>query len=217
MPFVHDESESEWSDEDEMDEPPPPRADAFGYLTVPEYGGRRGRVRFPDPDPERGAAGLAGAASRLVGRLGRTDEADDERSISAILIPALRELGVRTIYWRYDGGHDEGFVWLDHARTVGGSRLDAPDVVDRLAADATVRALLDADLIDPQVNLRQALGELIDFGLGEAWATALLGKGFGTGEYSMYGAFSVDLETREILDDPDAEPITQNISLDRGD
>ena len=35
-------------------------------------------------------------------------------------------------------------------------------------------------------------------------ATVLLGKGFGTGEYELYGAFTANLETGELVDDPTA-------------
>jgi len=51
------------------------------------------------------------------------------------------------------------------------------------------------------------------FDLCNEWASMLLGEGFGTGEYSMYGAFTVDLETCAITDDRDADPIVENISI----
>ena len=35
-------------------------------------------------------------------------------------------------------------------------------------------------------------------------ATVLLGRGFGTGEYELYGAFTADLATGDLVDDPDA-------------
>jgi hypothetical protein len=45
------------------------------------------------------------------------------------------------------------------------------------------------------------------------WAAMLLGDSYGTGEYSMYGAFTVDLEACTIADDPHADPIVENISI----
>ena len=41
----------------------------------------------------------------------------------------------------------------------------------------------------------------------------LLGRGFGTGEYCMYGAFWVDLEACTIIDDGNADPVVQNITI----
>jgi hypothetical protein len=35
-------------------------------------------------------------------------------------------------------------------------------------------------------------------------ANRLLGEGFGTGECELYGAFTADLQTGELVDDPDA-------------
>jgi hypothetical protein len=41
----------------------------------------------------------------------------------------------------------------------------------------------------------------------------LLGKSYGTGNYSMYGAFTVDLETCMITDDPNAVPVVRDIEI----
>jgi hypothetical protein len=35
-------------------------------------------------------------------------------------------------------------------------------------------------------------------------AVKLLGLGFGTGEYDMYGAFTADFRSGELIDDPNA-------------
>jgi len=49
--------------------------------------------------------------------------------------------------------------------------------------------------------------------LCEEWAEMLLGRGYGTGEYSMYGAFTVDLDTCTVTDDSNADPVVQNITI----
>ena len=41
----------------------------------------------------------------------------------------------------------------------------------------------------------------------------LLGVSYGTGEYSMYGAFTVDLATCTITDDRETDPVVQNIRI----
>ncbi|MDU1690566.1 MAG: hypothetical protein E6848_13260, partial [Bradyrhizobium sp.] len=62
----------------------------------------------------------------------------------------------------------------------------------------------------------QKLAELRDVvsdQLVEEWAMLLLGRGFGTGEYCMYGAFWVDLEACTIIDDGNADPVVKNITI----
>ena len=41
----------------------------------------------------------------------------------------------------------------------------------------------------------------------------LMADCYGTGEYSMYGAFTADLEACTIVDDRNADPIGQNIRI----
>jgi hypothetical protein len=141
----------------------------------------------------------------------------------AVVIPALQQIGGRRIYGRYDGGNDEGFAWFDSLALKDGQRIDLDAVVERLH-DAQVHASLRAagvELEDPfsptasdsQIE-RAVLKSSIDR-LCDDWATMLLGRGFGTGEYSMYGAFTVDLEACTIADDPGAEAVVQNISISR--
>jgi hypothetical protein len=58
------------------------------------------------------------------------------------------------------------------------------------------------------------LKDILEFSLPEEWAALLLGEGFGTGPFSMYGAFTVDLETLTIHDDRDASvPENGNILI----
>jgi hypothetical protein len=80
MPFVYDETEIEWPDDDS--EPPPPRPDQFVYLAPPQFGGAREPFRFSIMAP--------GAA---------TGESDRRKKLAqqhlAIMVPALREIGGR--------------------------------------------------------------------------------------------------------------------------
>lgn len=46
MPFVYDETEIEWPEDDDDFEPPPPRADQFVYIPPPDFGGASAPVRF---------------------------------------------------------------------------------------------------------------------------------------------------------------------------
>ena len=65
-------------------------------------------------------------------------------------------------------------------------------------ADLVVVAPATADLL-----AKMAAGIADD--LATTFASRLLGEGFGTGEYELYGAFVIDLETGDMVDDPDAQ------------
>ena len=143
----------------------------------------------------------------------------------AAMIPELRKTGVRRVYCRYDGGNDEGFAWLDSVEMQDGERIAAAALPPRLR-DARFFDRLRAARVLRQSNMiydnpRFDIGSLPDpqkldhifRDLCNEWATMLVGEGFGTGEYSMYGAFTVDLETRAITDDRSADPIVENIRI----
>jgi hypothetical protein len=123
--------------------------------------------------------------------------------------------GVRRLRVCYDGGHDEGFARADGGYDDVGRELPLPEVVARLAATPHVDAIRDvvnrpggmnwhngekmyAAFTGAQV-IRTGLDEL-----GQAIAEVMLGEGFGTGEYELYGRFTADLLTGQIVDAPDA-------------
>src|SRR5712664_1093424 len=143
MPFIYDETDIEWPDDDDY-EPPPPRADQFVYLSPPEFGGAPEPARFAVAEPQQ-AAGPASAPDeppRSVeeSRRQREKSQEERRQLAfAFAVPELRKAGVRRVYCRYDGGHDEGFSRLDRAEMADGARLDA---------DALSRRLYDAGLLD---------------------------------------------------------------------
>jgi hypothetical protein len=86
------------------------------------------------------------------------------------------------------------------------AQLQEVQLLDKLCAAEVVRR---RDGVSDQQELEQFLGDT----LCAEWAAMLLGNGFGTGEYSMYGAFTVDLEACTIIDDPKADPIVQDIEI----
>jgi hypothetical protein len=200
MPFVYDETEIEWPDDDS--EPPPPRSDQFVYLAPPQLGGAREPVRFSVVAP--------GAA---------TGESDRWKKLAqqhlAIMVPALREIGGRRAYCRYDGGHDEGFAWLDSIELSDGARINADAVAQRLYDIQVHSRLRTAGLLNGprEFSDLEQLRDHLRHWLCNDWATMLLGDSYGTGEYSMYGAFTVDLEACTIADDPHADPVVENIAI----
>ncbi|WP_257170224.1 hypothetical protein [Bradyrhizobium sp. SRS-191] len=232
MPFIYDESEREWHDEDS--DPPDPRASDFVYLPAPEFGGQQEPVPFSllTPAGETAAAPADAAPAmwsifyglfsrrRSSAQISREilDNQQRQQLLFGLLVPPLRAAGVKRAYCRYDGGHDEGFSWLDHYENEAGDRLDL---------DALVARLLDMGVHDQLRRVKsrfrsaatfkhQKLAELravISDEVVEEWAMLLFGGGYGTGEYCMYGAFWVDLEACTIIDDRKADPIVQNITI----
>ena len=57
---------------------------------------------------------------------------------------------------------------------------------------------------------RRVISDALDE-LAHEIASQLLGTGYGTGEYTLYGAVTVDFETGEMNDDPDAEQPTDQM------
>jgi hypothetical protein len=173
----------------------------------------------------------------------RQRRAQRRLQLIAIMTDALRNTGARKIYCRYDGGNDEGFSWLDHVERQDGERINAAavsrllldvgllddlntagllpfnDTLYRLSEYAprslseNVRHLsVDARRRYDACSDRQKLDRAVDDLSGE-WACMLLGDRYGTGEYSMYGAFTVDLEACTIVDDRNADPVVENIRI----
>jgi hypothetical protein len=225
MPYICDMSSIDWP-ADGM--PPPPKPSDFQYLKPPQFGGVREPVRFTVPTLP--AASPAPAKSSLIDRLlrrtplpvqpdYRNRELEGENRLLARVVPALRALGATVVHCRYDGGNDEGFAWIDRVELTGGERIDVDELSRRLsgtglAADMAGDEPGNAYLIEDPMR---AMRENLEYGLAVLWVSKLLGEGFGTGEYSMYGAFRVDLVALTIRDDPGAEPVVRNIEIDLGE
>ena len=222
MPFVYSD-ETEWPDDYE---PPAPRPDQFIYLPPPDFGGAREPVRFSIV-PLDGPMGLRrrGLLDRLFGEpapaykapRSRKQGEENAQRLFALMVPALRDLGVRRLYCRYDGGNDEGFAWLDGCETNDGQRMNADALVRKLSATRIMGRLCAVGVAGGGLGLtdRKQLRAIIRDWLVREWAIILLGHGYGTGEYSMFGAFTVDLEACTISDDPGAEAVARHIRIAR--
>jgi hypothetical protein len=130
-------------------------------------------------------------------------------SVAQTSLEALLALGATQFRVRYDGGFDEGFAHSEYV-ILGERHRRATDVADKLAKTEFVTrvrsaaahrkyGLFAADLADKLVA-RYAIDEL-----AHELASKLLGEGYGTGEYQLYGAFTAELQTGEINDDPAAQ------------
>jgi len=107
---------------------------------------------------------------------------------------------------------------VDRFETEGGEPIDVGLLAQRLY-DLKIHGWLpERGSMQRTRGLSQQEGDLMDLrwaceSLCHEWANLLLGNSFGTGNYSMYGAFKVDLQKCTITDDPDAEPIVENIQI----
>jgi hypothetical protein len=142
----------------------------------------------------------------------------DAQCIFSILVPALRSIGVKRAYCRYDGGNDEGFARLDRFEMVNGAPFADDLLGPRLHEMNVHEKLRDVKITSPGegVSVDREAAELASFAretLIQEWAYVLLGTHFGTGDYVMYGAFTVDLDACTITDDPKADPIVENIQI----
>lgn len=213
MPRVYslemlDEEPTEQMLDDESFDPFLAAPDAFQYLPAPDLGGPKGPVRVAVHPSQAGKIDNGPTAyERFTGKKDHVDEwvlkAEAE---AARFADAMKALGAVRAYMRYDGGNDEGFAWFDHCVMKDGTSRDA----DALAKELEYAGLTPKmKTWGNRSETRNALDDLV----AGIWAAQLLGQGYGTGEYVMYGAFWVDLETGVASDDPNPDPIVQNIQF----
>ena len=193
MPYVSENSKMHTSEDDELASP---RISDFLYLPAKVFGGPLGPAKLRTPDADET----------------NNDEFVNPQELRAMHL-ALKACGIAKVYCRYDGGNDEGFAWIDHAKLRSGERLEVAELAKRLIAGdlpLSTRTPWQKDWSDEEV-----VRGMLDWTLAVNWAAALLGgHGFGTGEYSMYGAFVADLLMETISDDPQAAPVICNIEID---
>jgi hypothetical protein len=220
MPFIYDESEIEWTDDE--NDPPAPKRSQFEYISPPMFGGASEPVRFSIPALRSPTAPHSvfdrpfnGPTHGYPGQAPYRDHDEHIQQLLAILLPAMRDNGMRRVYCRYDGGHDEGFAQLEYVETHDGKRMDTDAFVRWLSDHQIPDKLRAAKILHGDASMAAGeLHEMVHYSLADEWAAMLLGQGYGTGEYSMYGAFTVDLEACTITDDPNAEPARGNIDID---
>ena len=230
MPYCFAEGDPGW---DELAEEHALRPAQFRYLPPPDVGGLPDPVRFSDKPPSAAATlePVVQSRSFLDRLLGRPPKASNspsrptwaqreqeakrqnERWI-AVLTVLLREVGVRRVYCRYDGGNDEGFAWLDHAELKTGERLSSQALGARLAEANFIERLVGEELWVRTPRSEFDEMSLVRDAIAIEFACKLLGSGYGTGSYWLYGAFTVDLDACTIVDDRKAEPVVENINLE---
>ena len=122
------------------------------------------------------------------------------------MLPALQRIGAEQLICGYDGGNDEGFAWLRTVKTTD-AKLSPKQAAEKMLATGVVQQMRDLGMVRDSPDYPQTDEQVIENsleGLVEELAVMLLGEGFGTGNFQMYGAFTVDLQELTITDDPDA-------------
>lgn len=204
-----DEQPSDEMYDDEDFDPFLAAPEAFQYLAPPDLAGPEGPVRVAVRVKDAGKIDLG--PSMIDKLLGRSKRPPDPWMVqaeaeAAKIATAMRELGAVRAYVRYDGGNDEGFAWFEHCEFNDGSTRDA----DRVAQDLEAAGVkVEMQTYGRRSPVRNALDDIC----ASLWAVKLLGVGYGTGEYVMYGALFVDLQTGDATDDPNAQPVVKNIRL----
>jgi hypothetical protein len=129
---------------------------------------------------------------------------------------ALRTMGITIVRCHYDGGGDEGFA--DFREAIRDGEVIGLESLCEQLKEGPVGDVPEKSWIYPDSYLaglsridrvRQTLDHFA-FGL----ASQLLGEGYGTGEYTMYGDFRADLRTGEIADE-EGTPETRKPPQDR--
>ena len=118
----------------------------------------------------------------------------------------LLDMGATEFRVRYDGGYDEGFAYPEYVvigkekRPVAKLVADFKKLIPQIRAESKKgRSDYLKDIVDKQVS-EYAIDQL-----AHELASLLLGEGYGTGEYELYGAFTADLKSGKITDDPKAK------------
>ncbi|MDB5173983.1 MAG: hypothetical protein JWN51_2756 [Phycisphaerales bacterium] len=124
-----------------------------------------------------------------------------------IVLDTLRGLGATHFRVRYDGGYDEGFAHAEYL-AFGDKQRPVEDVAAELAKSPMVeqvRKAAERERYNPYKEISDDLVARYALdSLAHTFASKLLGDGYGTGEYQLYGAFTADLVSGEIVDDPTA-------------
>jgi hypothetical protein len=146
---------------------------------------------------------------------------DDQKTLDAF-IPALRNAGITSCLVSYDGGSDEGFARFESLTHKDGTIIELDDLLGAPGFLAAVTPFVIAQRAankhpvyrgkDGALAPKDMAKDHLDFSVPTILVSRLIGNGFGTGEYQLYGRARVDLETMTITDDPKA-PYSDGASL----
>ncbi len=125
------------------------------------------------------------------------------RETSHLALQELRRLGVTRFVVNYNGGGDEGFAHLGRARTSKGS-IGKTKLIEQLqngplGEKPEARNTFYSPQREAQLTRNDWTRDALDLLVYEL-AVQLLGRGYGTGEFSVEGAFVTDLQSNTLTD-----------------
>ena len=108
----------------------------------------------------------------------------------------------------YDGGNDEGFGNLEKCETSSGTEVPVEALLDNAAFVEAVTPLVTSarpPIMRPEpAGLPTLIRDYLEMEVPIILVSLLLGRGYGTGEYELYGRAVADLDAMTITDDPNA-------------
>ncbi len=134
----------------------------------------------------------------------------EDRELLGAFLPAMKAAGVSRCLVSYDGGSDEGFGKIERCEAADGSAITPETLIadpEFIEMVEPVVTSLPPPVFRPegeQQDVTALARDTLEFELPVVLASILLGRGYGTGEYELYGRAFVDLETMTITDDPKA-------------
>ena len=125
------------------------------------------------------------------------------RETSRTTLQELRRLGVTRFVVNYNGGSDEGFAHLGRVRTAKGS-TGQTKLIEQLqdgplGEKPEARNTFYSPQREAQLTRNDWTRDALDLLVYEL-AVQLLGRGYGTGDFSVEGAFIADLELNTLTD-----------------
>ncbi|MEM1266215.1 MAG: hypothetical protein AAGI50_09395 [Pseudomonadota bacterium] len=172
-----------------------PGAEDYSY-EAPALGDAGGAAKVLDDAKPGLLARFFGGDGPFSMRLSKRD-----RQVLETVVPALKAAGLRTCWIVYHGGHDEGFAELHAMADADGQEI----ALDALLEDTDLLAALwHAAPAHTMGTIGEKARLLLEHEVPVLLASLLLGAGYGTGEYELYGRARLDLEAMTVTDDPDA-------------
>ncbi len=98
------------------------------------------------------------------------------------MVAQFRAAGVRRVFGSYDGGGDESFTYFHYVEMKDGRQIDRSDLDEN-----------ELDLVGLEALIEQA-------------TTALMGS-YGAGEFSLFGALTIDVDACTITDEKDVATV----------
>ena len=196
MPYIHVFDESYYDDENDVAASKP---GMFSY-EKPELG------------DANGSAPLSGTPNPGIKVPSYLKLDDHDKDVLTAFLPAMKDAGVRRCHLSYDGGSDEGFGTLERCEDADGNDMTIETLLANTAfIERLTHFVMPAFDDNRHPVMRRSppdapklIEDYLAFELPVILVSLLVGRGYGTGEYELYGRAVADLDTMTITDYPDA-------------